>query len=137
MRAPVLSGAPASRHVLRPEALEATLSDAATVRFFRIKNSWGIDPTWSDEEMRQYGLRPSEDGGAAAKPNYLPQKPGFNDLFTDFLDHPSTKGNRVGGHMMLRLAMPAKLRFAVPDMPAPAPDGGVEAGSDAGATPQR
>lgn len=121
----------------RPEALEATLSDAANVRFFRIKNSWGTDPTWSEEEMRQYGLRPSADGGAAAKPNYLPQKPGFNDLYVDFLDTPSTKGNRVGGHMMLRLAMPATLRFAVPAPPAPPAspsDGGVEASPDSGAS---
>lgn len=118
----------------RPEALEATLSDGAEVRFFRIKNSWGVDRVWTAEEMRQYGMRPEADGGERPKPNFLPSKPGFNDLFVDYLDRPTARGNKIDGHVMLRLAMPSKLRFAVPDMPLPPADGGAEAGAtEAGA----
>ena len=114
----------------RPEALEATLDDAAKLTFFRIKNSWGTDPVWTPEEMRQYGIAPDQDSGAASKPNYLPSKPGYNDLFVDYLDLPYS-ANKENGHMMLRMALPTKLRFPIPAAATPAvPDAGVS--SDAG-----
>lgn len=116
----------------RPEALEATLADEANVRFFRIKNSWGVDPTWTDEEMRQYGMTPDPDGGAKAKPNYLPSKPGYNDLFTAYLDLPKQMNGTPDAHVALRLALPSKLRFAIPDaLPVEASDAGTDA-SDGG-----
>ncbi len=96
----------------RPAALEATLADAAHVRFFRIKNSWGVDPVWTEEEMRQNGYRPPADGAPATKPGFLPSKAGFNDLFVDYLDLPHERAR--GTHYMQRIALPPKLRFAIP-----------------------
>lgn len=121
----------------RPEALAATLDDAARVTFFRIKNSWGVDPVWTPEELRQFGLSP-DDKTAAQKPNFLPSKPGFNDLFVDYLDVPTAWGGDVPNkHLALRFALPSKLHVAIPDA-APAPpvtDGGTspEGGADGGA----
>lgn len=121
----------------RPDALEATLSDGATPTFFRIKNSWGTERVWSEEELRQYGMRQEADadGGLKSKPNYLPSKPGYNDLYMDFLDRSTTYGEKVNGHVMFRLAMPKTLRFEIPELPAPVPNAGADAGpaSDAGA----
>ena len=115
----------------RPEALEAALDDAANVKFFRIKNSWGVDPVWTEEEMRQYGIRADDGQNTAAKPNYLPSKPGYNDLLSDYLDLTRTK--EKDSHFMLRLALPLKLRFAVPASVAPPDaDGGVEGGASDG-----
>lgn len=55
----------------RPEALRAALADAATIQFFRIKNSWGDAPDqWKD--------RP-----AAARAKAGP--PGYNDLTAGYL----------------------------------------------------
>lgn len=119
----------------RPEALEATLDDAASITFFRIKNSWGTDPVWTPEEMRQYGISPDTDAGTASKPNYLPSKPGYNDLTIDYLDVKTSWGGDVANaHFALRFALPRKLRFAVP---APATGNGADASveSDAGAPP--
>ena len=118
----------------RPEALEATLAEGASVTFFRIKNSWGVDPVWTPEELRQFGLSP-DDQSAAQKPNFLPSKPGFNDLFVDYLDVPTAwGGNLPNKHLALRFALPTKLRFAIPEptlLAAPdggTPDGGVAEG---------
>ncbi|MDB4945450.1 MAG: hypothetical protein JWP97_4984 [Labilithrix sp.] len=119
----------------RPEALEASLDDAARITFFRIKNSWGTDPVWTPEEMRQYGISPDNDAGTAAKPNYLPSKPGYNDLSIDYIDtSTSWGGNVANSHLALRLALPKKLRFAVPAPGSAASDAGADAavGSDGG-----
>ncbi|HSO41108.1 MAG TPA: hypothetical protein VLT33_51635 [Labilithrix sp.] len=116
----------------RPEALEATLADGAKVTFFRIKNSWGVEPVWTPEEMRQYGIAPDNDAGTAAKPNFLASKPGFNDLFVDYLDVPTAwGGGEPNSHFALRLALPTKLRFAIPapaTVVGPASDGGTPEG---------
>ena len=115
----------------RPEALEASLADGANVTFFRIKNSWGVDPVWTAEELRQFGLAP-DNQTAAQKPNFLPSKPGFNDLFVDYLDVPTAWGGDLPNkHFALRFALPTKLRFAIPEpiaAPTPATDGGAAEG---------
>jgi hypothetical protein len=54
----------------RPEALAAALSDQATVKFFRVKNSWGTD-------------RPDRWDMAAL--------PGYHDLYVDYLNGPVKK----------------------------------------------
>ncbi len=119
----------------RPEALAATLDDAAKVTFFRIKNSWGVDPVWTPEEMRQFGLSP-DNQTAAQKPNFLPSKPGFNDLFVDYLDVPTAWGGDVPNkHLALRFALPTKLHFAIPD-PAPEPPPAPPPVTDGGASPE-
>jgi len=119
----------------RPEALEATLDDAARIRFFRIKNSWGSDRAWTEEELRQYGMAPSPDG--AAKPNFLEAKPGYNDLYAGYLDLPTTWGQQADAHLGLRYALPRNLRFPIPEpagaLSAEASDAGLAGdGGDAG-----
>ncbi|MFO0738836.1 MAG: hypothetical protein U0270_23255 [Labilithrix sp.] len=89
----------------RPEALEAALDDAANVTFFRIKNSWGTRGVWSEEELRQLGGKVDP---STPKPSYLAAKPGYNDLFTNYLD----LAYGGSGHALLQVALPAKLRFA-------------------------
>jgi hypothetical protein len=98
----------------RPAALEAALDDKAKVTFFRIKNSWGTDPGWSQEELRQFGLSALTADAGSRKAHYLPGKPGFNDLTVDFLD----RGKRwdwsstpEDGHMLVKIALPPVLRF--------------------------
>jgi hypothetical protein len=55
----------------RAEALEAALSQSATIEFFRIKNSWGSAPdAWKD--------RAAADRAAGGPP-------GYNDLYTGYL----------------------------------------------------
>lgn len=118
----------------RPEALEASLDDAAKVRFFRIKNSWGTDPFWTEEELRQYGMAPEADGGA--KPNYLRGKPGYNDIFVDYLDKPTPYyWTMKNAHLGLRYALPRNLRFEIPAVSEPQPDAGNAA--DGGAQAKR
>lgn len=117
----------------RPEALEAALSDQAVVQFFRIKNSWGTERIWSDEELRQYGttVEYEADGGVKNKPNYLPSKPGYNDLYLTFLDRSTDRGEKKNGHVMFRLALPSQLRFAIPALEEPAPATEADASTDA------
>lgn len=54
----------------RPEALEAALSDQATVKFFRVKNSWGTyrPDRWDDAPI-----------------------PGYHDLYVTYLNGPIKK----------------------------------------------
>ena len=55
----------------RAKALEAALSESATIEFFRIKNSWGSAPdAWKDRAAAER---------AAGGP------PGYNDLYTGYL----------------------------------------------------
>lgn len=117
----------------RPEALEATLSDQAVLQFFRIKNSWGTERIWSDEELRQYGapVEYEADGGVKNKPNYLPSKPGYNDLYLTYLDRSTDRGEKENGHVMFRLALPSQLRFAIPELAEPAPAAETDASTDA------
>lgn len=99
----------------REAALEAALDDAARVTFFRIKNSWGDDPGWSAEERRQYGISELEARGSR-KGHYLPDRPGYNDLYVSFLDRPQpTWGDTENMHMLAQLTLPPQLRFAIPD----------------------
>lgn len=115
----------------RPAALEATLDERATVTFFRLKNSWGVDPTWTEEELRQAGISP--DSPSAQKPNYLPSKPGFNDIYLDYLD---ATYKEVNVHYGMRFALPPSLPFDVPASVAPV-DGGAEGGADGGGAGSR
>ncbi len=100
--------------VNNPAALEAALSPEAHVTLFRIKNSWGEDPFFSEEEWRQFGggtPRPT-----TAKDSFLAAKPGYNDLTTQYLDSDiQTSLNwRVDPHNMLGVALPNALRFPIP-----------------------
>jgi len=58
---------PAGVDETRPDALQAALSDAATVKFFRVKNSWGKyrPDRWDDTPL-----------------------PGYHDLYRTYLDGP-------------------------------------------------
>lgn len=98
----------------RPAALAASLDDRARVKFFRIKNSWGAETGWTDEELRQSGLSQLADAGTKTKPEYLPSKPGFNDLWTDYVDRERAWGDTSDGHMLIKVALPPGLRFPIP-----------------------
>ena len=94
--------------------LEAALDPATKITHFRLKNSWGSDPFYSEEEWRQFGY-----GGAPpteAKSSYLPAKPGYNDLDIAYVDSrlqgvESWYG--LNSHNMLAVALPNALRFPV------------------------
>ena len=101
--------------VTDPKALEAALAPGARITKFRLKNSWGKDPFYSEEEWRQfgYGGTPPTD----AKPSYLPAKPGYNDVDIAYLDSEATGVESWYGdnsHFMLAVALPNEQRFAVP-----------------------
>lgn len=55
-----------------------------------------------------------QDAGST-KSHYLPDKPGFNDLTIDFLDRPKAWGTANDGHMLVKIALPPKLRFPIPE----------------------
>lgn len=118
----------------RPEALEATLADSAKVTFFRIKNSWGVDPVWTRDELAQFGIVVDTDAGTKPKPAHLPSKPGFNDIFVDYLDLEIPWGGNPPAHAGLRFALPSKLRFPIPEaIPAPVTPTDADGGAaDAG-----
>jgi hypothetical protein len=82
----------------RAEALEAALASEAAVTLLRIKNSWGTGP-----------LRDGDDVN-----DYLPAKPGFNDLYLDYLDLPRSS-NSARAHLLEKIALPRTLRFSIPD----------------------
>lgn len=95
----------------RPEALEASLSDDARITFFRIKNSWGVQKTWTEEELRQAGLADTDPSHYGDRANYLPDNPGYNDLELGYLDAFDTDGS----HFAKRIALPPVTRFPIPD----------------------
>ena len=68
---------PAGIEETRPAALEAALSDAAVVKFFRVKNSWGKyrPDRWDDAPL-----------------------PGYHDLYRTYLDGPVKKCDAQGGN---------------------------------------
>lgn len=102
----------AGQRVTNKQALAASLAEETTVTFFRVKNSWGTSPVWTAEELRQHGV--SEDRikpEGIPKPNYLPQKPGYNDLYLDYLE----VIYRAPGHrFLLNVVLPNQHRFPIP-----------------------
>jgi hypothetical protein len=106
---------PLGTAITNPAALEAALDPAARVTRFRLKNSWGADPYYSEEEWRQFGY-----GGpppTTPKESYLPSKPGYNDVTMDYFDSSASGVESWYGansHFMLAVAMPNDLRFPVP-----------------------
>lgn len=102
------------QEITDPAALEASLDPSARVVAFRIKNSWGTDPFYSDEEWRQfggYGSPPTE-----PKTSYLPARPGYNDIDIAYVDtrQPSLDDwYGANSHNLLAAALPNTLRFHV------------------------
>jgi hypothetical protein len=106
---------PLGTPIANPAALEAALDPAARVTRFRLKNSWGVDPYYSDEEWRQFGNY--GEPPTTPKESYLPAKPGYNDATIDYFDSPASQVDSWYGansHFMLAVAMPNQLRFPVP-----------------------
>jgi hypothetical protein len=95
--------------------LEAALAPEARITQFRLKNSWGQDPFYSEEEWRQfgaYGERPT-----TAKESYLPAKPGYNDVDMAYFDSAAegvSSWYGASSHFMLAVALPNQQRFPVP-----------------------
>lgn len=78
----------------RPEALAASLDDAAKITFFRVKNSWGDTPAWTvDAELPASGDHPQ-----GPRWSYLPSMPGFNDLYMSYLDGEDMDGSSAEVH---------------------------------------
>lgn len=106
---------PLGTAITNPAALEAALDPAAVVTRFRLKNSWGTDPYYSEEEWRQFG-----DGGPppeTPKESYLPAKPGYNDVTIEYFDSRAAQIDSWYGansHFLLAVALPNALRFPVP-----------------------
>ena len=97
-----------------PAALEAALAPETKVTLFRIKNSWGADPFYSPEEWKQFGT--GQPLPTTAKSSFLPAKPGYNDLMTEYLDSDMQDALswKVDPHMMMAVALPNALRFPIP-----------------------
>jgi hypothetical protein len=86
----------------RPEALEAALAPGARPTFIRIKNSWG-----ENAADARY------DGGIS--PKYLPEMPGYNDLYVEYLDLPyDYPVVPRHSHLAIAFVMPNELRFPIP-----------------------
>jgi hypothetical protein len=103
--------------VTDPATLEAALAPAARITKFRLKNSWGKDPFYSEEEWRQFGR-----GGAPpteSKPSYLSAKPGYNEVDIAYFDSPALLDLWYGpnSHFLLAAALPNQQRFSVPRRP--------------------
>lgn len=139
--------------VTNAEALAATLLPGATIKFFRIKNSWGTSQYPGQEENKQFGKTDSTDdvgdidGGSAndggnlgpAKPNYLPAMPGYNDITLPYFDQDNASRGE-NRHFMWSVALPPQKDFPIPqavkvqidpDAGAVGPEGGAPV-SDAG-----
>lgn len=102
------------QEITDPATLEAALDPSAKVTAFRIKNSWGVDPFYTDEEWRQFGGY--GDPPKTPKDSYLPSRPGYNDIDIAYADTRQPSLDQWYGenaHSLVGVALPNTLRFPV------------------------